>query len=156
MFRFYIPEVKSVEQVSGIVSVTSCSEIALYPGWFPHVKSLQLPSRESLSPVSLVFTLSIYFTKTEGKACSSISSVSDYTQLEIAIMQVGCRDELTFSWIITPVCLPYLSSLSLSLHLNFMSCFLSPNIFSLCTLLCCTGGDRGGFFESGSLQPTWR
>ena len=26
----------------------------------------------------------------------------------------------------------------------------------LCTLLHCTGGDRGRFFESGSLQPAWR
>ena len=27
---------------------------------------------------------------------------------------------------------------------------------SLCTFLYYTGGDRGGFFESCSLQPTWR
>ena len=26
----------------------------------------------------------------------------------------------------------------------------------LCTLLHCTGGDRGRFFDSGSLQPAWR
>ena len=52
------------------------------------MKRLQLASMESLSPVSLVFTLCIYFDclqKWKGKAVLVYHVVQDYTQLEIAI-----------------------------------------------------------------------
>ena len=137
---------------------TSCSEIALYPGWFPlSVKRLQKRVSYLVGRAYhlLVLFSHCLFILQKRKGIKVYSSLSFSPRLYSARIchQVGCRDELTFSWTITPVCLLYnVFILSLS-HYQKVSWIV---IFSLCTLLCCTGGDRGGFFESGSLQPTWR
>ena len=60
-------------------------------------------------------------------------------------------------------CQPWVLNYSLSLscrHCHWTGCGDEPFheliCEFLCTLLCCTGGDRRGLFESGSLQPAWR